>query len=107
MSPIYQQHLNSDNMRTIDGALARVRSLYRFDAGSEEEQQVAAVMIGEFQLGNTSEEGLFEVFLGLTDTATHARRKRQMQHALQRWEDEGGAVRTQIKAGVAAVTRIN
>jgi hypothetical protein len=48
-------------------------------------------MVGEFQIGNATETGLYNVFLGPTDTAMHFRRKQQMRLALQRWEDEGGA----------------
>jgi hypothetical protein len=50
-------------------------------------------MIGEFQIGNTTEDGLYAVFLGPPDTVMHAQRKQQMRQALGRWEDEGGAGR--------------
>ena len=91
MPSIHQQHLNSGNMRVIDAALARVRSLYRLERGSAEELHVAAVMVGEFQIGNTTEDGLYAIFLGPSDTAMHAQRKQHMRRALDRWEDEGGA----------------
>jgi hypothetical protein len=93
MPSVYQQHLNSRNMRVIDAALARVRAIYGLERGSEEERRVAAVMIGEFQIGNTTEDGLFAIFLGPLDTALHAQRKQQMRQALGRWEDEGRAGR--------------
>lgn len=91
MSSLYQQHLNSENMRVIESALARVRLLYNLGQGSEEELRIAAVMVGEFQIGNTTENGLYDVFLGPLDSAPHARRKQQMRVALERWEEEGGA----------------
>jgi hypothetical protein len=91
MPSIHQQHLNSRNMRVIDAALARVRSIYRVERGSEEELNVAAVMVGEFQIGNTTEDGLYAIFLGPSDTPVHANRKQHMRRALDRWEDEGGA----------------
>ena len=91
MSSIHQQHLNPDNMRMIESALARVRSLYNLERGSSEELDVAAVMVGEFQIGNTTETGLYNVFLGPTDAALHFQRKLQMRLSLQRWEEEGGA----------------
>ena len=93
MFSAYQQYLSSGNMDVIDAALARVRLLYSLDRGSEEESHVAAVMIGEFQIGNTTEDGLYAVFLGPSDTALHALRKQQMKQALSRWDDEGGAGR--------------
>jgi hypothetical protein len=93
MPSIHQQHLNSRNMRVIDAALARVRSIYRLERGSKEERHVAAVMVGEFQIGNTTEDGLYAIFLGPSDTAMHAQRKQHMRRALDRWEDEGGAGR--------------
>jgi hypothetical protein len=93
MPSIQQQHLNSRNMRVIDAALARVRSIYRLERGSKEELHVAAVMVGEFQIGNTTEDGLYAIFLGPSDTAMHAQRKQHMRRALDRWEDEGGAGR--------------
>lgn len=89
MSSISQQHLSSDNMRMIDAALARVRILYNLKPGSEEELHVAAVMVGEFQTGNTTENGLYDVFLGPTDSAMHSHRKQEMRKSLQRW-GEGG-----------------
>ena len=92
MFSTHQQYLNSSNMRVIDAALARVRSLYRLDRGSEEESVVAAVMVGEFQLGNTTEDGLYAVFLGAAHHHRHAQRKQQMRQALGRWEDDGGAI---------------
>ncbi|RIK82840.1 MAG: hypothetical protein DCC69_15250 [Hyphomicrobiales bacterium] len=92
MSSIHQQHLTPANMTMIETALARVRLLYNLKPGSDEELHVAAVMVGEFQIGNATETGLYNVFLGPTDTATHFRRKQQMRLALQQWEDEGGAV---------------
>jgi hypothetical protein len=95
MPSIHQQHLNSRNMRVIDAALARVRSIYRLERGSKEELHVAAVMVGEFQIGNTTEDGLYAIFLGPSDTAMHAQRKQHMRRALDRWEDEGGAGRPQ------------
>jgi hypothetical protein len=91
MPSIHQQHLNSGNMRVIDAALARVRSLYRLERGSAEELQVAAVMVGDFQIGNTTEDGLYAIVLGPSDTARHAQRKQHMRRALDRWEDEGRA----------------
>lgn len=90
MSSIHQQHLTPMNMTMIDAALARVRSLYNLKRGSDEELHVAAVMVGEFQTGNTTETGLYNVFLGPTGTVAHIRRKQQMRLALQRWEEEGG-----------------
>lgn len=90
MSSIHQQYLNSENMGVIAAALARVRSLYKLDRGSEEERHVAAVMTGEFQIGNVTEDGLFSIFLGPADSALHTQRKQTMRRALQRWEDEGG-----------------
>lgn len=91
MSSLHQQHLTSDNMGTIDSALARVRSLYNLTRGSEEELRVAAVMVGEFQLGNTTENGLYDIFLGASVTDLHSQRKQQMRLALGRWENEDGA----------------
>ncbi len=91
MFSTHQQYLNSRNMDVIYAALARVRSLYRLDRGSEEEGVVAAVMVGEFQIGNTTEEGLYSVFLGAAQNRQHAQRKQQMRQALGRWEDDGGA----------------
>jgi hypothetical protein len=91
MPSIHQQHLNSGNMRVIDAALARVRSLYRLERGSVEELHVASVMVGEFQIGNATEDGLYAIFLGPSDTAMHAQRKQHMRWALDRWEDKGGA----------------
>lgn len=93
MSSTHQQYLNSVNMRVIDAAMARVKTLYNLERGSEEESRVAAVMIGEFQIGNTTEDGLYAVFLGPSDTAPHALRKQQMRQALGHWEDESGAGR--------------
>jgi len=92
MSSTHQQHLTPENMLMIEGVLARVRSLYNLKQGSTEERDAAAVMIGEFQIGNTTKVGLYNIFLGPTDTALHANRKRQMRLSLQRWEDEGGAM---------------
>lgn len=77
----------------IERALAKVRLLYEFDRHSEDETQVAAVMIGEFQRGNNLEDGLVAVFLGIPDTFIHAARKIQMRKSLERWDDEGGAVK--------------
>lgn len=91
MSSNHQQHLTPENMMMIERVLMRVRSLYNLKEGSAEERQVAAVMVGEFQIGNTTENGLFNVFLGPTDTALHSGRKQQMRLALQQWEEEGGA----------------
>ena len=91
MSSIHQQHLTPANMTMIETALARVRALHNLKPGSDEELHVAAVMVGEFQIGNATEAGLYNVFLGPTDTAMHFRRKQQMRLAIQRWEEEGGA----------------
>lgn len=91
MSSIHQQHLTAENMAMIEGVLARVRSLYSLKKGSTEELDIAAVLIGEFQIGNTTELGLYNIFLGQSDSALHSRRKRTMRLSLQRWEDDGGA----------------
>lgn len=91
MSSIHQQHLTPENMMMIESALSRVRSLYNLKRGSAEERHVAAVMVGEFQIGNATEIGLYNIFLGPTDTALHSGRKQQMRLALQRWEEEGGS----------------
>ncbi len=93
MSSIHQQHLGPGNMKVIDAALARVCSLYNIERGSEEELQIAAVMVGEFQMGNTTESGLYAIFLGSADMSAAAQRNAQMQLALLRWEEEGGALR--------------
>jgi hypothetical protein len=69
MSSIHQQHLTPANMTMIETALARVRSLYNLKPGSDEELHVAAVMVGEFQIGNATETGLYNVFLSPTKAA--------------------------------------
>lgn len=91
MSSHHQQHLNSSDMRMIDSALARVRSLYNLKQGSREELDVAAVMIGEFQIGNTTEDGLYDIFLGPSESSLHAKRKQRMILTLEQWEEAGGA----------------
>lgn len=88
MSSIHQQHLTPQNMMMIEGVLARVRSLYNLKHGSEEERNVAAVMVGEFQIGNTTAIGLYNIFLGPSDTTLHAHRKQSMRLSLERWSDE-------------------
>jgi hypothetical protein len=95
MPSIHQQHLNTGDMRVIDAALARVRSLYGLERGSIEELHVAAVMVGEFQIGNTTEDGLYAIFLGPPDTAQDHQRKQRMRRALDRWGDDGSAGRLQ------------
>lgn len=75
-------------MSVIAAALARVRVLYKLDRGSEEERHVAAVMTGEFQSGNVTEDGLFSVFLGPADSPLQTQRKQSMQRALQWGESE-------------------
>lgn len=91
MSSHHQQHLNSSDMRMIDSALARVRSLYNLKQGSREELDVAAVMVGEFQIGNTTEDGLYGIFLGPAESSLHAQRKQRMILTLEQWEEAGGA----------------
>ena len=85
-------------MAMIERARAKVRVRYEFDRRSEDETQVAAVMIGEFQRGNDLEDGLVAVFLGMSDTTIHAARKIQMRKSLERWDNEGGAVNPDNRA---------
>jgi len=92
MSSIHHRHLTPENMTVIEVVLARVRALYNLKQGSNEELHVAAVLVGEFQIGNTTESGLFNVFLGSTGAAAHFHRKQQMRLALQRRDGEGGAI---------------
>ena len=80
-------------MAMIERALARVRQLYEFDRHSQDEKQAAAVLVGEFQRRNNTEDGLVAAFLGMSDTAVHAMRKIQMRKSLERWDNEGGAAR--------------
>ena len=87
----HRQYLKPADMAMIERALARVRMLYELDRHSEEEAQVAAVLIGEFQQGNTIEDGLVAVFLGMSDISNHATRKLKMRKSLRRWENEGSA----------------
>ena len=93
MSPT-QQYLNSTDMMNVANALARVRAICGFEQGSASEQEVAAIMVGEFQLGNATEDGLFEVFRRPSDPAMHAERKHDLILSLQRWENEGGSPRS-------------
>ncbi|MHA6642141.1 hypothetical protein [Mesorhizobium sp. A623] len=88
-----QQHLTPANLAMIEHALARVRLLYEFDRHSQDEKQLAAVMIGEFQRGNNTEDGLVAVFLGMSDTAVNAMRKIQMRKSLKCWGNEGGTAK--------------
>jgi hypothetical protein len=56
-------------MAMIERALTRVCRRYEFDRHSEDEVQIAAVMVREFQRGNTAEDELVAVFLGMADSA--------------------------------------
>lgn len=87
-----RQYLKPSDMTMIQSALARVRVLYELKCHSEEELQVAAVLVGEFQRGNTTEDGLVAVFLGMSDVSKHATRKMKMRISLQRWENESRAL---------------
>jgi hypothetical protein len=86
----HRQYLKPADMTMIERALARVRVLYELECHSEEEAQVAAILVGEFQRGNTTEDGLVAVFLGMSDVSKHATRKMKMRISLRRWESEGG-----------------
>lgn len=88
-----QQHLTSTNMAMIERALAKVRLLFDFERHSDDEAQVAAVMVREFQRGNTTEDGLFAVFAGVSEPAVTALRNIQMRKSLDRWDNEGGAIK--------------
>jgi hypothetical protein len=85
----HRQYLKPSDMTMIQRALTRVRVLYELECHSEEESQVAAVLVGEFQRGNTTEDGLVAVFLGMSEVSKHATRKMKMRESLRRWENEG------------------
>ena len=68
MLPIHRKPLTADNLKTIENALIRVRDVYGFEPGSMEEQHIGAVMVGEFQLGNATEDGLVATLLGEAPT---------------------------------------
>lgn len=84
----HRQYLKPADMKMIERALARVRVLYELDRHSEEEAQVAAILVGEFQRGNTVEDGLVAVFLGMSEVSIHATRKMKMR---KYWANQGGA----------------
>lgn len=87
-----QQHLTPANMSMIERALARVRRLYNFNRHSEDETQAASVMIGEFQRGNSSEDGLVAVYLGVSGAANLAVAEIRLRKSLERWDNEGGII---------------
>lgn len=89
MSSDNQQFLTPDNMTMIDRARAKVRSLRGLKAKSAEDEHIASVMIHQFQKGNVTEDGLVDVFLRAGKL--NEKHKQQMQEALSRWDDEGGA----------------
>jgi hypothetical protein len=86
-----RQYLEPADMMMIERALNRVRVLYKLDRHSEEEAQVAAVLVGEFQSGNITEDGLVAVFLGMLDVSIQAMRKTRLRKLLERWENKGDA----------------
>lgn len=90
----HRQYLKPADMRMIERALARMRVLYKLDRRSEEEAQVAAVLVGEFQRGNTIEDGLVAVFLGMSDLSKHATRKMKTRKSLTATKNEGGALKS-------------
>jgi hypothetical protein len=92
--PESQQHLTPANMAMIERALVRVGLLYKFRRHSEDESQIAAVMVGEFQRGNDTEDGLLAVFSGNPDTTAIALQIAQMRVSLERWDNEGGKVKS-------------
>ncbi len=87
----FQQHLTPANMAMIERALGKVRLLYDLERHSPEEEQVASIMVGEFQRGTVREVDLVAVFIGMSDISALARKRAQMRKSLDRWENEGGA----------------
>lgn len=85
MKNAHQQHLDCNDMKMIKRVLVRVRSLYGLVSDSEEERNVASVLVEEFQIGNVTEDGLYSVFLGAEDNAAHQLRKNDMMKSLDDW----------------------
>ncbi|WP_156460216.1 hypothetical protein [Mesorhizobium sp. Root157] len=99
----FQQYLTPANMAMIERALGEVRLLYDLERHSPEEEQVASIMVGEFQRGTVREDDLVAVFMGMPDISAHALKKAQMRKSLDRWENEGGARQPILPAQVQPI----